>query len=110
MKELTTYFTKKDIIFKQINETIPKELGSRKKIRIYNATSVESKYYAIFILDAKSRFLRKNADDLILLCEKLAIHLDHNFKKKVLLISSPLCSKARAYLKENKWSVYIDFM
>ena len=91
MKELTTYFTKKDIIFKQINETTPKELGSRKKIKIYNATSVDSKYFAIFIVDAKSRFLRKNADDLILLCESLAKHLDHNFKKKVLLISSPLC-------------------
>ena len=110
MKELTTYFTKKDIIFKQINETIPKELGSRKKIKIYNATSVDSKYYAIFIVDSKSRFIRKSADDIMILCDKLSGHLEHNFKKKILLVSSPLCSKAKAYLKENKWSVYIDFM
>ncbi len=110
MKELTTYFTNKDIIFKQIDETMPKELGSRKKVKIYNATSVESKYYAIFIIDSKSRFIRKNADDLMTLCDKLSEHLEHNFKVKVLLISSPLCSKAKAYLKENKWSVYIDFM
>jgi len=100
----------KNIIFKQINETMPKELNSRKKIEIYNATSVDSKYYAIFIIDAKSRFIRKNADDLMALCDKLSSHLEHNFKKKILLISSPLCSKAKAYLKENKWSVYIDFM
>ena len=110
MKELTTYFTNKDIIFKQINETIPKELGSRKKIKIYNATCVESKYYAIFIVDSKSRFIRKNADDLMSLCDKLSEHLNHNFKKKILLISSPLCSKAKLYLQDNKWSVYSDFM
>ncbi len=65
MKELTNYFTKKDIIFKQINEIMPKELGSRKKIGIYHATSVKKEFYAIFIVDAKSRFLRKNADDLM---------------------------------------------
>lgn len=110
MKELTNYFTKKDIIFKQINEIMPKELGSRKKIGIYHATSVKKEFYAIFIVDAKSRFLRKNADDLMNLCEILSSNLDHSFKKKVLLVSSPLCSKAKAYLIENKWSVYIDFM
>ena len=110
MKELTNYFTKKDIIFKQISEVTAKELGSRKKIGIYQATSVKKEFYAIFTVDAKSRFLRKNADDLMVLCETLSSHVDHNFKRKVLLISSPLCSKAKAYLKENKWSVYIDFM
>jgi hypothetical protein len=110
LKKLTNYFTKKDIIFKQINQIAPKELGSRKKIDIYHATSVKKEFYAIFIVDAKSRFLRKNADDLMALCETLSSRVDHNFKRKVLLVSSPLCSKAKAYLEENKWSVYIDFM
>ena len=34
------------------------------------------------------------------LCEKLATFLGHNFKKKELLISSPLCLKAKEYLKQ----------
>jgi len=110
VKELTNYFTNKNIIFKQIDPITPKEIGSRKKIGIYHATSVKKEFYAIFIIDAKSRFLRKNADDLMILSERLSSHLDHNFKRKVLIISSPLCSKAKAYLEENKWSVYIDFM
>ena len=110
MKNLTNYFNNKDILFKQFDEITPKELGSRKKISIYHATSIKKQFYSIFIVDAKSRFLRKNAEDLIQLNEILSTHLDHNFKKKVLLISSPLCSKSKAYLKENKWSVYIDFM
>ena len=110
MKELTTYYTKKNILFKEIKQIFPKELESRKKIDIYAATSIDSKFYAIFILDSKSRFIRKSANDLMELCEKLSSHLDHNFKKKELLISSPLCSKAKEYLKQNDWNVRIDFM
>ena len=110
MKKLTTYYTNKNILFKQIKQITPKELNSRKKIDIYVATTVDSKFYAIFILDSKSRFIRKNADELMELCEKLATFLGHNFKKKELLISSPLCLKAKEYLKQNDWSVRVDFM
>ena len=110
MKKLTTYYTNKNILIKEIKQRIPTELDSRKKIDIYVATSIDSKFYAIFILDSKSRFIRKNADELMELCEKLSSYLDHNFKKKELLISSPLCSKAKEYLKQNDWSVRVDFM
>lgn len=110
MKDLTKYFLEKDILFKDIEEVLPKEIGSRKKIGIYTATSINKEYYAIFIIDAKSRFIRKNANDLVELCEKLAKFKEHNFKKKELLISSALCSKAKQFLKENQWSVRIDFM
>ncbi len=110
MKKLTTYYTNKNILFRDVKQITPKEIGSRKKIDIYAATSVDSNFYAIFIVDSKSRFIRKNANDLMELCEKLSIHLDHNFKKKELLVSSPLCSKAKEYLKQNDWSIRVDFM
>jgi len=109
LKELTTYYTNKNILFKEIKQIFPKELDSRKKIDIYSATTIDSKFYAIFIVDSKSRFIRKNADDLMVLCEKLATFLGHNFKKRELLISSPLCSKAKEYLKQNDWSVRVDY-
>ncbi len=98
MKKLTTYYTNKNVLFKEIKQISPKELDSRKKIDIYAGTTVDSNFYAIFIVDSKSRFIRKNANDLMELCEKLAVYLDHNFKKKELLISSPLGSKAKEYL------------
>ncbi len=110
MKDLTKYYLDKDILFKEIKEVSVKDLGSRKKIEIFTATSVSKEYYSIFIVDAKSRFIRKNANDLIDLAQKLADFKEHNFKKKELLISSPLCSKAKKFLEENKWSVRVDFM
>ncbi|MCR1814896.1 hypothetical protein [Aliarcobacter butzleri] len=109
MKKLTTYYTNKNILFKEIKQIFPKEVDSRKKIDIYSATTIDSKFYAIFIVDSKSRFIRKNAQDLMELCEKLASYLGHNFKKKELLVNSPLCSKAKEYLKQNDWSVRVDF-
>lgn len=110
LKELTNYFVNKNTIFKELNEIEPKKLGSRKKIRIYDGIGIDKKYYAIFILDAKSRFLRKNANDLMDMCNKLIYLKGHNYKKKILLISSPLCSHAKKLLIENDWSVSIDFM
>lgn len=110
MKELTNYYNKKDILFKDIKEIKPKDLNSRKKIKIYVSTSIEKEFYAIFIVDSKSRFIRKNALDLMELLEKLVSYESHNFKKKELLISSPLCSKAKKILQDEKWRVRVDFM
>ncbi|RXJ99227.1 hypothetical protein CRU98_07650 [Arcobacter sp. CECT 8986] len=110
MKKLTEYYNKKNILFKQIDEVSVKELNSRKKIQIFTATDIKATYYAIFIVDAKSRFIRKNANDLLELFGKLVSYKDHNFKHKELIISSPLCSKAKEFLKQNGWSVRVDFM
>ncbi|RXJ57631.1 hypothetical protein [Candidatus Marinarcus aquaticus] len=105
MKELTHYFNQKNILFKTLEKVEPKALGSRKKIDIYAATGIDKNYYAIFIVEAKSRFLKKNAQELIELCEKLAHLQGHNFKQKILLIGSPLCSKAKVFLEQNQWQV-----
>jgi hypothetical protein len=111
LKRLTNYFLeKKDIIFKDLNEVLPKELNSRKKIEIYCGTSVEKEYVAIFIYNSKSRFIRKNAEDLEQMFNSLVEYKEHNFKKKFLLIGSALCSKAKKSLEDNKWSVDIDFV
>jgi len=110
MREVTEYFVKKKILFKEFKEILPKELKSRKKIKIFIGTTIDLEYYAIFLIDSKSRFLRKDADSLLELSNILASYVGHNFKVKELLIKSPLCSKAKEYLKELKWSVRVDFM
>ncbi|RBQ29102.1 hypothetical protein [Aliarcobacter vitoriensis] len=110
MKDITQFFAKKNILFKDFKEVLPKELNSRKKIQIFVGTTIDLKFYAIFVVDSKSRFIRRNADDLMELCQSLSSFVGHNFKVKELLISSSLCSKAKEYLKEFGWSVRVDFM
>ena len=110
MKNITSYLNKKDFLFKQLNQIEPKVLGSRKKLIIYDACDTKNNLISIFIIESKSRFLIKNAKELEILNEQLKQFKDHNFKKTLILISSPLCSKAKKYMQELKWKVYDDFM
>jgi hypothetical protein len=103
LKNLVTILQKKSYLYKSLKQIDKKTLGTRKKISIYEAVDTNSYYAAIFNLTQKSRFLRKNAQDLEKLYDKLKIVQDHNFKKKILIYQMPLCSKAKEQMKANKW-------
>jgi len=103
MKKLVDTLRAKDLIFKKIIMIDNKALKTRKKIEIYEAVDFERYYTAIFSLEQKSRFLRKDADVLEVLYERLKILQDHNFKKKILLFKMSFCSKAKAQMKEEGW-------
>lgn len=106
MKQIIEFFNDQQIIFNSFEKVEPKELGSRKKIEIYDGLEINKSYHCVFKIDSKSRFIRKNALDLLELFEKLITIKDHNYKFKTLLISSPICSKSKALLTENGWKVF----
>jgi uncharacterized membrane protein YjjP (DUF1212 family) len=110
MKNVTSFLNKKNFLFKKFNSIEPKLLGSRKKITIYDTCDIKNNLICIFVINSKSRFLVKNAKELELLNDKLKIYKEHNFKKTLILVSSSLCSKAKAYMQGLKWKVYDDFM
>lgn len=60
-------------------------------------------------MEQKSRFLRKNADELMDLSNNLASFVGYNFKVKELLYKGEMCSKTKEYLKEFGWSIRVDF-
>ncbi len=103
MNKIVELLLKYDMLFKKLEPIDKKALGTRKKIDIYEGVDLKSNYVAIFQLSQKSRFLRKNADELEALLEKLKVLRDHNFKKRLLLYDMPLCSKAKALMKERGW-------
>lgn len=107
MKEVVTLLGAKNLLFRSLKEIDKKKLQTRKKIDIFEGVDTNSYYAAIFVLEQKSRFLRKNAEDIEALYEKLKIVQDHNFKKKLLLYKMPFCSKAKAEMKSKGW-VLID--
>jgi len=110
MKELTSYLANKDYLFKKFDKIEPKLIGSRKKIDIYDCCNVNNSLISVYVINQKSRFLIKNAKELELLNSKLKEFKDHNFKKTLIVISSPLCSKAKKYMQELKWKIYDDFV
>jgi hypothetical protein len=107
VKKLLNALLEKNYLYKSLHKIDIKTLGSRKKIEIYEGVDTKSYYASIFILSQKSRFLRKNADDLEVIYEKLKQVQDHNYKKKLLIYQMPFCSKAKILMKERGWR-FID--
>ncbi len=106
MKALVEYLNHKNIIFKSLQEILPKELGSRKKVLLYLGLDLKGYYALVMQLEKKSRVLRKEAGDLMELHEKLEKYIGSRITKKYILIKAPLCSHAKAMLEENGWKVW----
>jgi len=106
LKNLVEYLQKKPIIFKSLKFIAAKELGSRKKVNIYLGVDLKGYYTNVMQIEKKSRVLRKEAGELMLLHEKLERYVDKVIKKKYIIIKAPLCSKARVLFEEHGWKVY----
>ena len=105
MKETIEILLKKNMIFKKLILIPNRELKTRKKIKVFVGVDEKSYYNAIFLIEQKSRFLRKNAKEIEKIYEDLKILRDHNFKKKIFIHKCPICSFAKEILKENRWRV-----
>ncbi len=103
MKALVEYFKDKGIIFRKLEKVDLKKLGVKKRMSFFKGVDTKGNYWAIFLIQRKSRILQKDAKDLQALLQSLPF--DHAFKKKVLLLQAPICSKAKALLEEEGWLV-----
>ena len=108
MKEIVDYLRDKKIICKTLNEVLPKALGSRKKIKIYVGVDLKGYYCSFMSLKKKSRILRKEVGELIILHEKLERFQDTKIPTRFIRIQAPLCSHAKAMLQEHGWNVWLD--
>ena len=96
----------KNLICKSLEEVLPRELGSRKKVALYVGVDLKGYYCLVVKLSKKSRVLRKEATELMLLHEKMEKFKDTKIMKKYIWIEAPLCSKAKALLEEHNWKVW----
>ena len=107
MKALVEYLNHKNIIFKSLKEIAPKELGSRKKVLLYLGVELKGNYYALVMeLEKQSRVLRKEAEELMDLHQKLERYIGSKITKKYIMIKAPLCSHAKAMLEDHGWRVW----
>jgi len=99
MNELNNFLFEKNIILKEIENITPK---TRKKIEIYLGVDLKNSYYLIIKLNKKSRFLMKDAKELLEFISKIERIKDINFKykKRVLILGGEICSKTKEFFKE----------
>jgi len=91
----------KNIVLQELKEITPQ---TRKKLKIYLGVDMNNNYYLIVELFTKSKFLIKNAKEIIEFTSNIS---SINFKnnKKILSLQSPICSKAKIYLQEKGWRI-----
>lgn len=107
MREIVEFFQEKGIVFKSFKEIPPKALGSRKKVAIHVTVDLKGYYADVMWLEKKSRVLRKEAEELMGLHEKLEKYIDSTITQKYIVIKAPLCSKAKALLEDRGWRVFV---
>jgi len=109
MKEIVEFLQKKGIVFKSLKQFTPRELGSRKKIMLYVGVDLKAYYTLIIQIEKKSRILRKEVTELMVLHEKLERYIDNKINQKYIIVKAPLCSKAKMMLEENGWKIWHEY-
>ena len=108
MKERIDLLRRHKLLFKSSQTIDPKALDVKKRVDILKCVDQNSFYHFIIFIDAKSRFLQKNAEEVEAIYQKTVQFCDHNFKYRHIFIQNGLCSKARKRLEEKGWKVYND--
>ncbi len=106
MKELVEFLQQHNLVFKSLKEVSVKELGSRKRVQIFVGVDLKGFYADVMVLEKKSRVLRKEAQELMALHDKLEKYVGSAIRKKYIIIKAPLCSKAKALFEEYGWRVF----
>lgn len=94
------------MLFQKIESIDPRAFGVKKRVDILKCVDSAQYYHLIFFIDAKSRFLQKNAREIEGVFEACRDYLGHNIKHKTIFIANGLCSKAKELLQNNDWKVY----
>ena len=106
MKEIIHLLQRENLLFKSLNPIETKLLGSRKKIDIYLGVDLKKYYSCVIHIKKKSRILKKEAEEIMMLHKKLERYKEIIIKKRYIYIDAPLCSKAKALFQEQKWTVW----
>jgi len=93
--------------YKYIETIDHKQLGIRKKIEIFIAKDLNDQTSIIFHITQKSRFLQKDVDKIEDIRDIVTNKITSRIISKVILIESPLCSKAKDKLEKLQWIVII---
>jgi len=108
MKEIVHILQEQGLLFKSLKPIDIKELGSRKKLFIYLGVDLKKYYTCIIHIKKKSKILTKECLEIMELHQKLEKLNDSKINKKYIYIQAPICSKAKALFKEQKWKVWED--
>ena len=92
-KNIIDLLRKNNVICKEIKKI---DLNTKKKISAYLGINLKNEYCIIFLIGKKSRFLNKDYEELL----QFLPQINFRYKKKILILNSPICSKVKEKMKE----------
>jgi hypothetical protein len=95
MKEVVDILRKNNIVCKKLQQI---KLNTRKKINAYLGVNLKDEYCIVFEIFKKSRFLNKDYEELL----KFLPDINFRYKKKILILHSPICSRVKEKMKDWK--------
>lgn len=98
MKNIVEIFKNRGVVFKELKKLDLKKFGIKKRYEIFEGVDIKNRYYLIFVVDRKSRFVSKNVDDLLQIYQKISSIKDYNYKFLYTLFLTNFCSKAKDLL------------
>jgi len=105
LKKIVDLLCAKGIFLKSLDEIDLAILKTRKKIKVFSGITDKRYFIVIFTINQKSRFIVKNAKEIIELENRLEVVRNHAYKKKYMVLESPLCSRAKAFLTKENWKI-----
>ncbi len=98
MTKLADILADEKIICKTLKEI---KLNTKKRLKVFVGVNLKNEYCLIVFIERKSRFLTKDVEFL----ESLKFNVNFKYKKKILILLSPICSKAKKLLSD--WRVIL---
>ena len=105
LKEVMEPLQAGGFLFKRFEPFSLKTIGSRKRIGVYHGVDLENRYTLVFVVEKKSRVLQKEVREWLEIKSKIEHHYGYRILQNVLLLRAPICSKAKALLEAEGWSV-----
>ena len=106
MKEIVELLAQRRVLCRRLDRVEPRELGSRKRVEIFEGAAPDDYYCMVMVLRKKSRILQKEARELLALHHKLEEKNGAKIKRCYLVIDAPFCSKAAAVLEGAGWKIF----
>jgi hypothetical protein len=95
MKDILDVLIKNNIVCKKLEKI---DLKTRKKIKVFLGLNVKNEYCIIIEIMKKSRFLKKDYNDLITFLPSI----NFKYKRKILILNSSICNKVKKEMKDWK--------
>ena len=100
-KQISELLRSKKLLLKNFKMLDTKEFSKKRSYEIYFGVDLDGFFTLVFVRNAKSRFISKDANELL--------NLDKIVKKRVLFYNSQMCSKSKKILEESEF-IFYDFV